>query len=160
MRTSTVAMALALVAAGVGGGWVAATEAPATFDACYRTTTGALRIDTGTGCRVGEEAITLGSPEISTRVVMASDVMTWNDQGVVYAMCAPGEVVVGGGYTIDNIGPMTFVNMDQPLEDEDGNQGWMIMATYTAFEDDGYVGHVSGYAICTAGVTTDAPWLH
>jgi len=134
-------------------------QSPTSVDACYRTANGALRLDTGTGCRPGESAIPLGAGPSTTRVVTDADEMSWNDQGVVYAMCDPGEVVVGGGYTIDNIGPNTFVNMDQPLQDEHGNQGWMIMPSYTAFEDDGYDGHVTEWAICTPGITTEAPWL-
>lgn len=157
MNKTITATTLAL-AAGLASGFVLTGSAtPGTVEACYRTTNGALRVDTGGGCKGGEQALTLGTGRITTRVVTDEDSMSRTDQGVLEMMCAPGEVVTGGGYTIASIGPDIFVNQDQPFQDDDGNQGWLVVATYTTVED--YVVEVWGYAICTAGVTTEAPWL-
>lgn len=113
----------ALMAVGAGGAAVASGAFAPSVDACYRTTTGALRVDLGDGCRVGEQAISLGTAQFYTRQVAVSGWVQGGQYEAVQAMCGPGEVVTGGGVAVASIGLDYTVFEDSPIT-VDGLEGW------------------------------------
>lgn len=152
---STLAAVAAAVAIGVGGGLLAANgSGPATVDACYRDSNGALRVDTGSGCRRGESEIVLGTADFRTRTVTEMEWLIGVDWIGVEAMCAPGEVVTGGGYTLGSINPLVAVNSDNPIE-IDGVQGWQATVAYSGPEGDGHEAEVWVHAICAGGLPAE-----
>jgi hypothetical protein len=112
---------------------------------------------TGIGFATGDEITGCVSPSGQLRVVDSIDecrpaesVLTWNEEGPpgpaptyvrvreegeiapgmwesVMSSCAPGSVVVGGGYSIGSIGPEDKVNTDGPVT-VDGVDAWIVSA--------------------------------
>lgn len=163
MKSTMVAVAAA-VALGMGGGLLAANASgPATVDGCYRDSTGALRIDTGSGCRPGETEITLGTgggggAGVSTRVVMASDTIGGTDGEFkgASALCDEGEVVTGGGMEIQWMNPEISIITNAPVT-VGGLQGWQV--TLGVDPSGSTSAPFFAIAICTPGTSTDWPTM-
>jgi hypothetical protein len=144
---------VAVVALGTAG--IALADTPGgTTDACYNDRTGLVRVDTtGGGCRVSESPITLGSGLVTRKVTASGHVGPISDipptaADSAYAYCAPGEVVLGGGYGLASINPDVAVWTNAPF-DIDGKVGWMVsVVNDTEGEFDFWV-----YAICGVGTT-------
>ncbi len=153
MNIRAAVVAGAVLAVGVGGVAVAGTLSAPGVDACYRTTTGALRVDTGGGCRVGEQAIRLGTGQLRTRQVIAEGAVEGGQYRTATAWCGPGEVVTGGGVEVAAIAPDYTVFSDVPIE-EAGLQGWQG-AVSRPYADPEQVVAFSVVAICAPGESLD-----
>ena len=150
-RVTIVLVSMAAVVVLVGGTLSVAgadDEAP-TIDACYHARTGALRVDVdGDGCHRAEMPITLGHG-LSTRRVVAEDVVTGPGFEGVAAMCGPGEVVLGGGYETASIHPDARPITNGPIE-IDGLQGWQVTVINESSADFEFW----SLAICAPGTST------
>jgi hypothetical protein len=141
--------------AALGTASIALADTPGgTTDACYNDRTGIVRVDIrGTGCRLGESPIRLGSGLVTRKVSAVGHVGPISDipptaADTAYAYCNPGEVVLGGGYGLASINPDVAVWTNAPFDIE-GKVGWMVsVVNDTEGEFDFWA-----FAICGVGTT-------
>jgi hypothetical protein len=125
MRRTSAIVAVVAVSAVAGSVIVASAAGPAGVDACYKTSTGALRVDIGGGCKPAESPLTLGTGGVQTRWVHATVTSPEGSWLTAEAMCDRGEVVTGGGFTAESIGDTYVVHVNGPAE-VDGREGWFV----------------------------------
>lgn len=147
------AVAGVVAGAALAGGGLALADSES-VDLCAGSANGALRLDSGDGCRPNEDPLTItgGTSAFSTRIVMQEQHLGENTTGyTVSAYCDDGEVLTGGGADVGELFfHETYVVDDAPaFDDSSGTQGWTAHFRKAI----GPSGSVHVYAICAPGVS-------